>query len=80
MPVKHWLVKMKGKMAANNDLYDMLACRMVYVINHVEGIAFGHLEPHSKDNATNPWKDLDKMLTYLECVFGDLNRRENVEN
>ena len=47
--VEHWLVKMKGKMTANNDLYDSLARCMVYVMNCVSGLAFGHLEPRAQE-------------------------------
>ena len=79
MPIKHWLVKMKGKMAANNDLYDTPAHHMVYVMNCVEGMAFGHLKLRFCDNATNSWKDLDEIFIYLKRVFGDLNRQKNAE-
>ena len=70
---------MRGKMAADEDLYDTLARRMVYVMNRVGGDAFGHLKPRARANAPRSWKDLDKMLAYLERVFGDLNRRANAE-
>ena len=80
LPVKYWLAKMKAKMKANGNLMDTLKQRMAYVMNCVEGMAFGHLKPRSRDNATKPWKDSDKILTYLEQVFRNLNRRQNAEN
>ena len=70
---------MRGKMAADKDLYDTPARRMVYVMNRVGGDAFGHLEPRARANACRLWKDSDKMLAYLEQVFGDPNRRANAE-
>ena len=78
-PVEYWLSQMRGKMAADDDLYDTPARRMVYVMNRVGGDAFGHLEPRAQPNAPRPWKDSDEMLTYLERVFGDPNRRANAE-
>ena len=71
---------MYGKMTADKDLMDTPKRRMVYVMNRVGGTAFSHLEPHAQRNATRPWKDSEKMLTYLEQVFGDLNRLKNAEN
>ena len=80
LPVEYWLAKMKAKMKADGDLMDTPERRMAYVINRVEGMAFGHLEPRSRDNAIEPWKDSDEMLTYLERVFGNSNRQRNAEN
>ena len=80
LPVEYWLAKMKAKMKADGDLMDTPERRMAYVMNRVEGMAFGHLEPHTQDNATEPWKDSNDMLTYLERVFGNSNRRQNAEN
>ena len=48
---------------------------MAYVMNRVNSTAFSHLEPHAKEHGARLWKDLDKMLAYLEQVFGDSNRR-----
>ena len=70
---------MRGKMAADDDLYDTPARRMVYVMSRVGEEAFGHLEPRARVNAPRPWKDSDEMLAYLERVFGDPNRRANAE-
>lgn len=80
LPVEHWLVKMDGKMTADEDLMDTPKRRMVYVMKRVGGTAFDHLEPRARKNATRPWKDSDEMLAYLKQVFGDSNRRENAEN
>ena len=80
LPVEYWLAKMKAKMKADGNLMDTPERRMAYVINRVEGMAFGHLEPRTRDNATEPWKDSNDMLTYLERVFGNSNRRRNAEN
>ena len=52
---------------------------MVYVMNRVDGTAFSHLEPRVQKNATNPWKYADEMLAYLKRVFGNSNRRQDVE-
>ena len=86
MPVIEWLAKIKGKMSVDEDLMDTPWRRMAYVINHVGGTAFGHLEPrareqHGRKNRTRleSWKDSDEMFTYLERVFGDSNRRQNAE-
>ena len=84
MPVVEWLVKMKGKMTVDKDLMDTPWRRMMYVMSRVGGTAFGHLEPcdqeqHAQKNRPRPWKDSDKMLSYLEQVFGDSNRRRNAE-
>ena len=79
-PVEHWLVKMHRKMKVDTDLMDTPMHRMVYIMNCVDDMAFGHLESRSQTNATKPWKDSDKMLSYLERVFGNPNRRENAEN
>ena len=78
-PVEYWLAQMRSKMAADDDLYDTPARRMVYVMNRVGSEAFGHLEPRARVNASRPWKDSDEMLAYLERVFGDPNRRANAE-
>ena len=78
-PVEYWLAQMRGKMAADEDLYDTPARCMVYVMNRVGGDAFGHLEPRARANAPRLWEDSDEMLAYLERVFGDPNRRANAE-
>ena len=67
-------------MTADEDLLDTPKHRMVYVMNRVGGMAFSHLEPRARKNATKPWKDSEEMLTYLEREFGDSNRLENAEN
>ena len=67
-------------MKINTDLMNTPMCCMVYVTNCVSGTAFGHLEPRAQKNATKPWKDLDKIFTYLERVFGNPNRQENAKN
>ena len=77
--VEYWLAQMRGKMAANNNLYDTLARCIVYVMNQTSGTAFGHLELQSQPEATRQWKDADKMLTYLEHMFGDSNRCANAK-
>ena len=80
MPVEEWLVKMKGKMEIDDDIINTPWRCMAYVMSRVGGIAFSHLEPRAQKNGpARPWKDLDEMLAYLECVFGDSNRRENAE-
>ena len=84
MPVVEWLVKMRGKMKADNDLMDTPWRRMACVMNRIGGMAFGHLEPRARDqrarkHGPKPWKDSDEMLAYLKKVFGDLNRRQNAE-
>ena len=79
MPVVEWLAKMKGKMMVDDDLMDTPWRRMAYVMSRVGGTAFGHLEPRARENGPRPWKDSDKMLAYLERVFGDSNRRRNAE-
>ena len=55
--------------------------RIVYVMNRVDGTAFGYPEPRTRgrEYGPRPWKDSDKMLAYLERVFGDPNRRQNAE-
>ena len=80
VPVEHWLAKIDGKMTADEDLLDTPKRRMVYVMNRVGGMAFSHLEPRAQKNAIKPWKDSEEMFTYLERVFGDLNRLKNAEN
>ena len=70
---------MDGKMKVDGNLIDTSERRMFYVMNHVSSKAFSHLEPRARKNATNPWKDLDKMFAYLERVFGDPHKRQNAE-
>ena len=70
---------MKGKMRVDENLMDTPWRRMAYVMSRVGGTAFGHLEPRTRENRSRPWKDSNKMLAYLERVFGDSNRRRNAE-
>ena len=79
MQVVEWLAKMKRKMKVDENLMDTPWRRMAYVLNRVGGTAFGHLEPRAREHGPKPWKDSDKMLAYLERVFGDSNRRRNAE-
>ena len=71
---------MKTKMKADYDLIITFDQHMAYVMNHVRGTAFGHLEPHAQDNATQPQKNSNEMLVYLQLVFGDSNRQKNAKN
>ena len=52
---------------------------MAYVMSCVGGTAFGHLEPRAREHGPRPWSNSNKMLAYLERVFGDSNRRRNAE-
>ena len=52
--VEYWLAKMRGKMAANDNLYNTLERRIVYVMNRISGDAFGHLEPRARANMAKP--------------------------
>ena len=81
LPFVEWLAKMKGKMKVDKNLMDTPWRRMAYVMSCVGGTTFSHLEPRVRKNRTRPepWKDSDKMLAYLERVFGDSNRRRNAE-
>ena len=79
MSVVEWLAKMKGIIMADNDIMDTLWRQMAYVISRVDGIAFGYLEPCAWEHRPKLWKDSNKMLAYLEQVFGDSNRRQNAE-
>ena len=79
MPFVEWLAKMKGKMMEDNNLMDTQWRRMAYVMSRVSSTAFGHLEPQACEYGPQPWKDLDKMLAYLERVFEDSNRRRNAK-
>ena len=84
MPVVEWLAKMKKKMKVDEDLMDTPWRRMAYVMSRVGGTAFGHLEPctreqYARKNGPKLWSDSNKMLAYLERVFGDSNRRRNAE-
>ena len=75
-----WLAKMKRKIEIDNNIMDMPWRCMAYVMNRMGGMAFGHLEPRAWENGpARPWKDSNKMLAYLECVFGDPNRRQNAK-
>ena len=71
---------MHEKIKVDADLKDMLMRCIVYIMNHMDGVALSHLEPRSQTNATKPWKDSNKIFAYLERVFGSLNRRKNAEN
>ena len=52
---------------------------MAYVISHISGTAFSHLELRAYKHGSKPWRKLDKMLIYLKWVFEDCNRRQNAE-
>ena len=79
MPVVEWLAKMKEKMTVDNNLMETLWRCMAYVMSRVSSTAFGHLEPRARENEPRLWKNLNKMLAYLEWVFRDSNRRQNAE-
>ena len=81
VPFVEWLAKMRGKMKVDENLIDTPWRRMAYVMSRVGSTAFSHLEPRAQKNRTGPepWKDSDKMLAYLERVFGDSNKRRNAE-
>ena len=52
---------------------------IAYVMNCVGGTTFDHLEPQACEHRPRPWKDSDKILAYLERVFGDPNKRANAK-
>ena len=80
VPIEQWLTQMEGKITEDEELIDTPTRRIVYVLNRLDGRAFKHVEPRTRKNVSRPWKDSDKMLAHLECVFGDSNCLENAEN
>lgn len=67
-------------MAINDNIYDTSKYCIVYIMNHVGGMAFSHLKLCAQNNTAKPWKNFDKMFGYLELVFSDLNKQKNTEN
>ena len=79
VPFVEWLAKMKEKIKVDENLMDPPWCRMAYVMSCVSSTAFNHLELCACEHGPRPWRDSDKMLAYLERVFGDSNWRRNAE-
>ena len=59
----------------DKDYYDSEELRMAYLISRVGGIASKHLLPRRRVNHPDSFTTVEEMLSVLDGVFDDPNRR-----
>ena len=70
-----WASKMRAKLRANKDYYDIKELKMAYVENRTGGDAVRHLAPRLEEGE-NQFQTATDMLEYLETIYLDPNRQE----
>jgi hypothetical protein len=69
-----WLLRIKDKLAANEDHYPTAALRLAYVKSRCGGRAAEHLITRSRDEAPNKYTDAIDILDHLKTIYQDVNR------
>jgi hypothetical protein len=69
-----WLLRIKDKLAANEDHYPTAALRLAYVKSRCGGRAAEHLITQSRDEALNKYTDAIDVLDHLKIIYQDVNR------
>ena len=69
-----WLLRIKDKLAANEDHYPTAALRLAYVKSRCGGRAAEHLITRSRDEALNKYTDAIDVLDHLKIIYQDVNR------
>jgi hypothetical protein len=69
-----WLLRIKDKLAANEDHYPTPALRLAYVKSRCGGRAAEHLITRSREEAVNRYTDSIDILDHLKTIYQDVNR------
>jgi hypothetical protein len=69
-----WLLRIKDKLAANEDHYPTPSLRLAYVKSRCGGRAAEHLITRSRDEALNKYTDSIDVLDHLKTIYQDVNR------
>jgi hypothetical protein len=69
-----WLLRIKDKLAANEDHYPTAALLLAYVKSRCGGRAAEHLITRSRDEALNKYTDAIDVLDHLKAIYQDVNR------
>jgi hypothetical protein len=69
-----WLLRIKDKLAANEDHYPTAALRLAYVKSRCGGRAPEHLITQSRDEALNKYANAIDVLDHLKIIYQDVNR------
>jgi hypothetical protein len=71
---------MRTKLSANQDYYPIEKLRIGYIQSRVREDAIKHLTPRFRTTASNAFAQAEKILTVLNRIYGDPNRKITVTN
>ena len=77
--VDNWLSRMRNKLKANKDHFPTEELKIAYVESRVGGTAAKHIASRMRDAATNPFLEAEEVLSVINKVYGDSNRRHTAQ-
>jgi len=73
--VDNWLPRMRNKLKANKDHFPTEELKIAYIESRVSGAAAKHIAPRMRDTSLNPFLEAEEVLSVINKVYGDRNRR-----
>ena len=77
--VNNWLSRMRNKLKANKDHFPTEEMKIAYVESRVSETAAKHIASRMRDTATNSFLEAEEVLSIINKVYDDLNRRHTAQ-
>jgi hypothetical protein len=77
--VDNWLSRMRNKLKANKDHFPTEELKIAYIESRVSGAAAKHIAPRMRDTSLNPFLEAEEVLSVINKVYGDPNRRHTAQ-
>ena len=77
--VDNWLSRMRNKLKANKDHFPTEELKIAYIESRVSGAAAKHIAPRMRDTSLNPFLEAEDVLSVINKVYGDPNRRHTAQ-
>ncbi len=77
--VNNWLSRMRNKLKANKDHFPTEELKIAYVESRVGETAAKHIASRMRDAATNSFLEAEEVLSIINKVYDDPNRRHTAQ-
>ena len=77
--VNNWLSRMRNKLKANKDHFPTEEMKIAYVESRVSETAAKHIASRMRDTATNSFLEAEEVLSIINKVYDDPNRRHTAQ-
>lgn len=77
--INNWLSRIRNKLKANKDHFPTEDLKIAYIKSRVGGATAKHIAPRMRDTSLNPFLEAEEVLSVINKVYGDPNRRHTAQ-